>query len=240
MRLLNTRPKEDAVSLTLALEAMGHQVIPAPLLHIEDVDTPLPDLEGLGGLLATSANGVRAFARRSDRRNLKVYAVGDATAACATAEGFTQVFTASGDVQALAQLVMSECKPADGPLLHIAGSKVAGDLSGELTAVGYDVQRCVLYRAVTAHELPEAIKNGLVTGDVDGVLLYSPRTAATLIDLVQKAGLEKACGTADVWCLSAAVSDKARDLDWRNIYTAPHPEQAALLALMADLAGGEI
>jgi len=240
MRLLNTRPKEDAASLTLALEAMGHEVIPAPLLEIEDVDTPLPDLAEVGALLATSANGVRAFARRSDRRDLKVYAVGDATAACATAEGFAQVSTASGDVQALAQLVKSAGTPADGALLHIAGTKVAGDLSGELTAAGYDVARCVLYRAAPANELPETLKKGLMAGDVDGVLLYSPRTAATLVALVHKAGLEKACATADVWCLSPAVADRVRDLEWRNIYTAPRPEQAALLELMANQASGEI
>jgi uroporphyrinogen-III synthase len=234
MRLLNTRPTEDAASLDAALEAMGHQVVAAPLLAIRNVDAILPDLASCAGLLATSANGLRAFARQSSQRNIPVYAVGDATARSARKAGFATVLTASGDVQALAALVRKHCRPEDGFLIHAAGTRLAGDLGGDLAAAGYDVQRLVLYRAETAEALPEQAKKSLATGDLDGVMLYSPRTAATFAGLVQAAGLEKACATADVWCLSAAVADRVRDLPWRSVHIAARPEQAALLDLLAD------
>ena len=239
MRLLNTRPLEDAASLTHALEALGHEVISAPLLRIENVAPTLPDLSGIAGILATSANGLRAFARQSDQRNIKVYAVGDATARTATDMGFGTVATASGDVAALAHLVKTECQPSDGMLLHVAGTKVAGDLGGELQAAGYDVQRLVLYKAIVADTLPSGLKKSLSAGDADGVLLYSPRTAATFVALVQAAGLEKACATADVWCLSPAVANKVRHLPWRQIHTSRRPEQTALLDLITDTTAGE-
>jgi uroporphyrinogen-III synthase len=239
MRLLNTRPLEDAASLTQALEALGHEVISAPLLMIEDVAAALPDLSDASSLLATSANGLRAFARQSDQRDIKVFAVGDATARTANDMGFGNVATASGDVAALANLVKAECQPSDGKLLHVAGTKVAGDLGGELQAAGYDVQRLVMYKATVAEVLPQDLKKMLSAGDVDGVLLYSPRTAATFVTLVQTAGLEKACATADVWCLSPAVADKVRQLPWQNIYTSRRPEQAALLELITELTAGE-
>jgi uroporphyrinogen-III synthase len=239
MRLLNTRPKEDALSLTRALEAMGHEVVSTPLLQIEDVDSPLPDLAGVCGLLATSANGLRAFAHKSNRRDIRVYAVGDATARTASEMGFIDVATATGDVQALAALVKAKCKPGDGTLLHVAGTKVAGDLGGDLGGAGYDVQRLVLYRASVADELPEKLKKLISAGDVDGVLLYSPRTATTFVALVQAAGLEKACATADVWCLSPAVADKVRNLPWRNIHTSRRPEQATLLDMLSESTSGD-
>ena len=239
MRLLNTRPTEDALSLTAALEAMGHEVISAPLLSIEDVEGDLPDLADVYGLLATSANGLRAFAGKSDRRDLKVFAVGDATARTASAKGFDDVSTASGDVDALADLVKATCQPADGILLHVAGSAVAGDLGGNLDAAGYKVQRLVLYKALVAGVLPDQVEKMLTAGDLDGVMLYSPRTAATFVALVQAAGLEKACATADVWCLSPAVANKARDLPWRRIHTSGRPEQEALLDLLAQMTSGE-
>ena len=239
MRLLNTRPLEDAASLTQALEDLGHDVISAPLLRIEDIAATLPDLSGIFGLLATSANGLRAFAKKSDRRDIKVFAVGDATARTAADMGFSGVSTASGDVEALAQLVKAECQPSDGALLHVAGTTVAGDLGGELQAAGYDVQRLVLYKATVADKLPSGLKKMLSAGDVDGVLLYSPRTAATFVALVLAAGLEKACATADVWCLSLAVAAKVRNLPWRNIHTSRRPEQAALLDLITNWTAGE-
>jgi uroporphyrinogen-III synthase len=239
MRLLNTRPLEDATSLTQALEALGHEVISAPLLQIENVAATLPDLSAISGILATSANGLRAFAKKSDRRDIKVFAVGDATARTATDMGFAEVSTASGDVAALAHLVKSECQPSDGVLLHVAGTKVAGDLGSELQAAGYDVQRMVLYKATVADTLPSGLKKTMSAGDVDGVLLYSPRTAATFVALVQAAGLEKTCATADVWCLSPAVADKVRHLPWQEIHTSRRPEQAALLDLITNLTAGE-
>jgi uroporphyrinogen-III synthase len=235
MRLLNTRPKEDAASLTQALEDMGHEVVSGPLLQIQDVDAVLPDLQKISGLLATSANGVRAFARQSRERNIRIYAVGDATARCATELGFDHVETASGDVDALARLVKSACTPADGALLHVAGTKVAGDLGGALNDAGYDVRRLVMYQARTATVLPQQIEKILTTGDVDGVLLYSPRTAKTFADLVLAAGLEKTVATADVWCLSPAVADNVRQLTWRNVHISERPEQAALLEMLAHV-----
>ena len=80
---LNTRPREDAEPLTALLAARGHAVTPAPLLTIDYVTPADLDLGGVAGLLATSANGVRAFARACAERELALYAVGDATAMAA-------------------------------------------------------------------------------------------------------------------------------------------------------------
>ena len=49
------------------------------------------DLDGVQALIATSANGVRAFAARDPRRSLPVCAVGDATARAASDAGFADV-----------------------------------------------------------------------------------------------------------------------------------------------------
>ena len=234
MRLLNTRPEEDARSLTLALQDMGHEVTASPLLQIDFLEATVPDLSDRAGLLATSANGVRAFARLTPDRTLTVFAVGDATARIATEQGFTDVKTASGDVAALADLVRQHCQPSDGTLLHVAGTKVAGDLAGDLEGSGFEVERLVLYQARTAETLPDHAKKKLQAGDLDGVLLYSPRTAETFVSLVRAAGLEKTCSNADVWCLSQAVADKVQVLPWRNIHVSLRPEQASLLQMLAE------
>lgn len=183
MRLLITRPEEDSRQLAEALAALGHEVVPGPLLEIAEIaDAPL-DMEDVTGLLVTSANGLRAFARRIEARDLPVWAVGDASARCARDFGFTRVESAAGDVEALAALVADRVEPGAGVLLHPAGSKVAGDLAGRLEASGHRYRRAVLYEARKATRLPGPTAEGLKAGRLDGVLFFSPRTAETFVAL---------------------------------------------------------
>lgn len=229
MRLMITRPREDAEPLARELAALGVDSLIEPLLVVEPTGTEAPDLHGVQGLLLTSANGVRAFAAVSGERRLPVYAVGDATAREARRVGFETVHSASGDVDALAALVIEKCLPGDGPLLHVAGSKVAGDLGGRLEQAGYAYRRACLYHAARAETLSAAGLTAIEEGRVDGVLLYSPRTADGFVNLIGKAGLEGAARRMTAFCLSEAVADRVRALAWARVAVAETPDQAALL-----------
>jgi len=234
MRVLITRPEEDAAPLASALGAHGIETISAPLMEIVYSDGPPLDLTGVQALLATSANGVRAFTRRSSCRDVSVFAVGDATAWAAAEAGFATIESAAGDVAALADLVHRRVDPKDGALLHVAGTAVAGDLGGRLGAVGFDVRRAVLYEVRTAARLPETIRAALETRAVDGVALYSPRTAKTFVRLVSDAGLAGQCGSLTAFCLSDAVAEAIGGLVWRRVAVAGRPDQAAMIALISN------
>ncbi len=231
---LNTRPRDDAAPLTALLERRGHAVTAAPLLSIAYLTPDDLDLDGVVGLLATSANGLRAFAQASERRDLAVYTVGDATARAAAEAGFSDVHSASGDVDTLAALVIERLDPQTGALFHAAGTRLAGDLGGQLEQAGFTVNRCVLYRADKAKELPQAARDGLQSGAINSVVFFSPRTARQFATLVNNAGLEMDLDKVDVFCLSAAVAAKAGVLDWRKIHIAEAPTQKALLKLIDD------
>ncbi|HMA14160.1 MAG: uroporphyrinogen-III synthase [Bacteroidota bacterium] len=238
MRVLVTRPREDAAGLVAALADRGHEALVEPLLTIvprDAVDWPAGH-EGAQALLVTSANGVRAFARADSRRGLPVYAVGDASAAAARALGFRSVTSAAGDVHDLAALVTARVDPKAGPLLHPAASTLAGDLRGMLAAAGFEVLRVVLYdaRPVTALS-PEAAR-AIREGAVDAVALFSPRTAAAFAGLVAAAGLQAACAGIAAVCLSDAVATALGGTAWRRVAVAARPDQPALLAAIDDLA----
>lgn len=234
MRVLVTRPREDAAGLVAALEARGHQVMLEPLLTIalrDSVDWP-EGHDRAQALLVTSANGLRAFAALDARRGLPVYAVGDASAAAARDLDFTQVVSAAGNVDALAALVKQALDPAAGPLLHPAAGKLAGDLQGALSAAGFTVLRAVLYDAVPAAALSDGCRRALTDELIDAVTFFSPRTAAAFVSLVQAAGLAGACGKVAAVCLSPAVADTLSVLEWRQISVAGEPDQTALLAAL--------
>lgn len=233
MRLLITRPEEDAEPLASALAARGITSLIEPLLTVADVEGPAPGLAGVQALLVTSANGVRAFARRSPERAMPVLAVGDASAAAARRLGFTSVKSAAGDVAALARLVAAELDPGNGVLLHVAGSKVAGDLAGDLARAGFACRRHVLYQARPAESFSAAASEALARGAVDGVLLFSPRTASTFARLITDAGIAGACRRLVAYCLSRAVADAVSGLAWRDVVVARAPNQESLLNAVA-------
>ena len=234
MRVLITRPLDDAVALAEKLKARGIDSLTNSLLAVRYEDGPPVDLDRAQALLFTSANGVRAFVRRNDDRTLDVLTVGDATARAAKEAGFARVQSASGDVAALAELVLHTRDPGNGALLHVAGSRVAGDLEGMLTREGFTYRRVVLYGAETATDLAPATVAAFHDGDIAGVLLYSPRTATTFAALAERAGIGRAVGAVTAYCLSAAVAEKARALNWQSIRISPRPEEAALLDMVAE------
>lgn len=236
MHVLITRPKDDAAALAAKLGDAGVESTVEPLLDVAYLDGPLPDMGFVQGLLVTSANGIRAFARLNTERNITVWAVGNASARAARDLGFTDVHSASGDVDALARLVIAEVDASLGALLHIAATQVAGDLGGQLEQAGFTYQRCVLYEARLATGFSDAVLAQFVTGGIGGVMLYSPRTADIFARLISNAGLDDMLGDTIAFCLSPAVGEKIKGLRWKGIAVAAKPDEASLIAKVLEAA----
>lgn len=227
--VLVTRAEPGASETAARLRALGHNVIVSPMLVIEPVDANA-DVTGFRALLFTSANGVHAFARASTARDILVFCVGDATGEAASANGFTDVRIAAGDVRALTQLVSTSRRPEDGALLHIAGADLAGDLIGDLQRKGFTTERRVFYRATPMRHLPMPVRNDL-EARIDTVLFHSARGCAAFLDSVEKdAPLQRIAAL----CLSEAVADVARARNWRAVVVAQQPREDALLKLLVE------
>jgi uroporphyrinogen-III synthase len=80
MRILVTRPAEDGADIARRLGDLGHEALLAPLLQVRFRDGAALELDGVQALLATSANGVRALTRQTERRDVPLFAVGPQTA----------------------------------------------------------------------------------------------------------------------------------------------------------------
>lgn len=231
MHALITRPLDDAKPLADLLRARGVDCVIEPLLEIVPKPDATIDLDGVQALLFTSANGVRAFADHSARRDLKVLTVGEGSAEAARAAGFSQVTAGGGDVDALAALAARELDPKAGALFHGAASALAGDLQGKLEAAGFTLRRAVLYEAKTADALSPETRMNLALGGIDLVLLFSPRTARTFAELWRKAEQPSLHKTTAL-CLSAAVAREVAGLGWQRVETAANPDQDSMLALV--------
>jgi len=229
MKVLITRPEADAAPIAAQLAARGHTAVIEPLIAIVARPDAVVDLTDVQALALTSANGARILAERTARRDLPVYAVGDATAAAARAAGFAAVESADGDVDALAGLIEARLSPGDGPLVHPAASRTAGDLKGRLEAAGFEIRRIALYDAVPSQAFSANTAAALADGRIDAAVFFSPRTGRTFVRLMEENQLSAVCGRISAVCLSAAVADQIKRLPWRDLLIAAQPTQAALL-----------
>jgi uroporphyrinogen-III synthase len=237
MRLIVTRPLEDARPLGRRLEAAGHEVILAPLLSIRPVSGLAIPERAYQAVLITSANGARALNGHPAFARLKratAFVVGPASAGAAAGAGFARVARADGDVAALVRSAIATLHPDDGPLLHVSGGVTAGNLASDLEASGFEVDRVVAYEACPVEALPQPCAAALKAGTADGVLLYSPRTARIWVTLVTGTDLAPAAMRLVHYCLSDNVADMVRGQLGTGVavQVAARPDEAALIEMI--------
>ncbi len=224
--LLLTRPlaQSQALARDIARLNPATTCLLSPLLEITFTGS-LPPLDGFGGLVFTSANGVRGYALAGGTPDLPAFCVGARTAAVAQAAGFA-VRSADGDVGDLARLLDG----AQGPFLHVRGGHVAGNL-----AARPDVAEVVLYHQ-TPVPLTAAATQALAQGQVDGVVLYSPRTADVFV---------RELGRHTDWrrdsvvplCLSRNIAERLAGAGLAPAQIAAAPRRDDMQALIAAFLG---
>ena len=231
MRLLVTRPEPDNERTAAVVRAQGHDVLLAPLLHIESVANAELGTPPWAAILLTSANGARSLAshpRRDELLALPVLAVGRSSADAALAAGFADVASADGDAGVLARLAARRFAGSALPLLYLAGE----DRSGEMAVPGLTVQTVVVYRAAQASRLPLEVRAALEQNRIDGVLHFSRRSVESYL----------ACSRDIIgpalrpvhYCLSARAAEPLRLAGASRIAVAARPDEASLLALVTS------
>ena len=79
MKVIVTRPRDQAEPLVTRLEELGHDVVACPLIEIEPLEGPV-EVEGYEWVIVTSPNGARELVSRARGDLPKVAAVGPGTA----------------------------------------------------------------------------------------------------------------------------------------------------------------
>ena len=233
MRLLVTRPQPDAARTATRLEALGHEVLVAPLLKTELL--PLARRADPAAIAVTSRNGVRALAawpESSAWRKRPLFAVGEATAAAAREAGFSDVRSADGDGAALAAAIVKALPIEAGRILYPAAEARSPVLEETLRAAHFSVDAVVAYRMAAAGSLPTEVTEALRSGSIDGVLLYSKRSAETFLALLDAAGQGAVLARLRLFVMSNAVAAVFRGRDVADVEVAPSPREDDLVGLI--------
>lgn len=199
------------------IAAAGGVPLALPLFEVRALAWTPPPAGRFDALILTSANAVRhAGAALDGYRALPVFAVGEATAAAASAAGLTVVVTGNKDAIDLADRMATR---GIERALHLAGrDRARADLPGVAETV-----------AVYASEpiVPTPGHLSALAGTV--ALIHSPRAGAHLAALVPD----------PVTVRIAAISDAAltaAGTGWASSRVAEYPSDKSLIAAALSLA----
>ena len=194
-KILNTRARAQASTLTKKLESLGAEVIEFPTIKItaptdnfNGLDAAVKNLRGYNWIIFTSANGVEKFFERLknfklDARafcNSKVAAIGTSTAEKLSkfsiiADVIPKEFRAESLIDALKDEVA-------GKNILIARAEVARDvLPRELEKFGAKVTVAAAYKTVSDNENIDAVKSQLDNGEIDFVTFTSSSTVENFV-----------------------------------------------------------
>ncbi len=234
MRLLLTRPQSESEALAGILRKRGIEACISPVMEIVRLALDLPPDRSFQAVLLTSGNAVDSLIGAEMSFDTPIFCVGDATARRLTGTAFSDIRSAAGDSADLLALLRRELKPRDGPILYLSGMMIAADIAAALSEAGFEVERRVVYRAQAIPSAGEAVVAELAAGNIDGVLLFSPRSARLFLDQLRHAKLELMTKEMTAYCISQATAEVAGGLAWRKTAVASRPNQDELLALLSN------
>lgn len=237
--MLVTRATADARDTIARLDALGIEGVAAPLLDCVPLHTSLPDPKGFSALALTSVNALRMLDERqalTPYLSLKVFAVGERTAAAARLYGFADVVSSGGTLRHLVEEIAAA--NLAGPVFYPAARHQAGDLAKALAPFGIMAVTSRVYEMRAATALPPDIADGLATQRFAAALHYSRRSAEIFSTLAEP--LSRNIATQlPMLCLSEHVAEPLIAAHFVRIGLADHPSEEAMMALALSFTRGQ-
>lgn len=224
--LLLTRPMEASNRFASALpkEALSkvHLCI-SPLIEITFRQTEV-EMEGVRGVIFTSANAVRAAQQLNVRPNVPAFGVGAVTVQRALDAGWSATLAGETATELLSALRTS---PPDTPLLHLSGRNLRVDLATELSASGIETRSCTIYEQ-PVQELSREAHSQLAQAQSVIAPVFSPRSAEQLALQVPQSD------RIHVVAISHAVTQALKSRSWASIYTADSPTAESIICAVTE------
>lgn len=223
---IDAHPDDDPA---VPLERLGAQVIAAPMVTVEPIDAPLPDLRRFDWLVFTSKNGVAAFFRLLDRQGKDARILGHLQIAA----------IGPGTADALARYrIQADLMPdshrseglADGLLERASGRRILLVRADRGRTVLVDrlrdraeVETLVVYRNADADSLPVGLADRVARGAVDWITLTSPAIVRNLHRLLPESARVEVGRSVKLAAISPITAEAARSLGWEVAAVAdPH------------------
>ena len=240
-RILVTRASHQASKLSDALRALGAEPVEVPVLEIRPPADPAPldralrALDSYDWLVLTSANAVRAIAWSSflDKvANLKVAAVGEATAAAARQAGLPVALVPETYVaESLVESLVGQS--AGKKFLLVRAKNARNVIPDALRATGATVDVVDAYRNVMPAAAPQLLHAALEKG-IDAAIFTSSSSVTHLADAARAAGIRFPFAGVSAISIGPITSQTLRELGWRPAAEASQSDIPGLVASVRE------
>ena len=217
MNIILTRPLNDTENLMQELFNLGHKIIHVPTLKIKSANLEKIDIENFNALVFTSSNAVKNLSVKGEKENIKCFCVGSVTEKIARLSGFTKTISASGNVNALKNLILNsnELKKND-KLAYICGDQITLELDKELGREGFRVKKFINYFSEKITSLNDANIDLIKKYPPNVIFVYSLRSAESFNSIVANYSLAPMMTQSIVMCISKKIVDFLNKAGWKN------------------------
>ena len=217
MNIILTRPLNDTENLMQELFNLGHKIIHVPTLKIKSANLEKIDIENFNALVFTSSNAVKNLSVKGEKENIKCFCVGSVTEKIARLSGFTKTISASGNVNALKNLILNsnELKKND-KLAYICGDQITLELDKELGREGFRVKKFINYFSEKITSLNDANIDLIKKYPPNVIFVYSLRSAESFNSIVANYSLAPMMTQSIVMCISKKIVDYFDKAGWKK------------------------
>ena len=217
MNIILTRPLNDTENLMQELFNLGHKIIHIPTLKISSAKLEPLKIQNYNALIFTSSNAVKNLKIEGDKKDIKCFCVGSITEKIARMQGYTKTISASGNVNALKNLIINskEIKENDN-LAYICGDQIAYELDEELKKEGFKVRKFINYFSEKITSLNDANIDLIKKYPPNVIFVYSLRSAESFNSIVANYSLAPMMTQSVVMCISKKIVDFFNKAGWKN------------------------
>ena len=229
MHILLTRPLEDSHKLILKFQSLGHIVSHIPLISIEKVNYENLDFSKFNGIIFTSSNAIEHLEIKNINKRIDCFCVGNATEAMAKNAGFQNIYSASGNVNNLKEIILQNFESSKGQLLYVSGEAISNDLDKQLILEGYNVERIINYKAIQVEKFNSELIEQLKQKMPDIVYVYSQNSAVSFLNLIKNYSLQNLWLNTNLMCIGEKTSAVLNEIKWKKIFLFNPGEEEFLL-----------
>jgi len=217
MNIILTRPLNDTENLMQELFNLGHKIMHIPTLKITSAKLKPININNYNALIFTSSNAVKNLNIIGEKKNIKCFCVGSITEKIARINGFNRTISASGNVNALKNLIMNsnELKKKD-KLAYICGDQISIELDKDLTKEGFIVEKFINYFSEKITTLNDANINLIKKYAPDVIFVYSLRSAESFLSIINNYSLAPMMTQSTVMCISKKIKDYFLKSGWKK------------------------
>jgi len=247
IRLLVTRPTDQAAFLSKKLRNLGATTIEIPTIEIsppsetDSLDSSIRGLDKYDWIIFTSVHGVEFFLRRMDKlqvsvsrlNSVRIAAIGPATSAALQSIGRNPDYVPSSF---LSENIARGLGELQGQRVLLPRADIASKkLPQLLRDQGASIDEVVAYHVIVPRGLnPERLKLVLETG-LDIVIFTSPSTVRNFVTALGHANVTRELSTVKIACIGPVTAEAVRQLGMTvDVIANPHTIDALVEAIVNE------